>query len=324
MRTAIAAALMLAAAAVPAVAQPEAAPAMAESLTVSGGSSGGSARSMSNDWLIPARGYQLGTSLSYAMSDGGFGDRGLKFSDVAFLRLDGRVVVGGKAEIFGGIDLLPKQPTFTDDSVFEGAHVGARVKLKKWLAADVRVDEGSLMSGLGLYGSAQAGLFARRVMHESLVFQGSIGGSWSPMRFDAGNNAWFAEVATAGDVVLRLPEGWAAFWVGFGFAFPVAHHGDVPGVGAIDPQVRSDFRLGSVYSVVKSWDVYVEYTIIDRGDDAAPRTVLPILDGGFDQKQLTFGIARHFARTAKVDHSDDAYQLSRARREGRDAALAAR
>ncbi len=323
MRLALASVVLLAAAAVPARAQPESAPAMAESLTASGGS-GGSARSMANDWLMPARGYQLGTSLSYLMSDGGFGDRGLKFSDVAFLRLDGRVVLKGKAEVFGGIDLLPKQPTFTDDSVFEGAHLGARIKLKKWLAADVRVDEGALMNRVGLYGSAHAGLFARRVMHQSLVFQGSLGGAWSPMRFDAGNTAWFAEVQTAGDVVLRLPEGWAAFWVGFGFAFPVAHKGEVPGVGAIDPQVRSDFRIGSVYSVVKSWDVYVEYTIIDRGDDTAPRTVLPVLDGGFDQKQLTFGIARHFARTPKVDHTDDAYQLGRARREARDAALAAR
>ena len=30
--------------------------------------------------------------------------------------------------------------------------------------------------------------------------------------------------------------------------------------------------------------------VIDRGDLGAPATVLPILDGGFDQKQLTLGV----------------------------------
>jgi hypothetical protein len=308
--------------AAPAHAQHESAPAMAESVSVTG--SGGSARSMANDWLIPQRGYQLGAALTYVTSDAGFGDRGLKFSDVAFLRLDARVAVKGKVEIFGGLDLLPKQPTFTDEQIFEGAHVGARIPIKKWLAADVRLDEGSLMNGAGLYGGARAGLFARKILHDSLVFQGTLGGAWAPMRFDAGNNAWFAEVQASGDIVFRLPEGWAAFWVGFGFAFPVAHKGSIPDVGGLDPQVRSDLRVGTVYSVVKSWDVFVEYAIIDRGDASAPRTVLPVLDGGFDQRQLTIGIARHFARTAKVDHGDDAYQLSRARREARDAALAAR
>ena len=86
--------------------------------------------------------------------------------------------------------------------------------------------------------------------------------------------------------------------------------------------MRSDFRIGSVYSVVKSWDVYVEYAVIDRGDDTAPRTVLPILDGGFDQRQLTFGIARHFARDPRPErHDDGGYYLNQ--RDGDRAPVAA-
>ena len=33
--------------------------------------------------------------------------------------------------------------------------------------------------------------------------------------------------------------------------------------------------------------------MIDRGDLANPATRLPILDGGFDQKQIVFGVVRH-------------------------------
>jgi hypothetical protein len=93
--------------------------------------------------------------------------------------------------------------------------------------------------------------------------------------------------------------------VGFGFAFPLAHHGTIPNVGALDPHVRSDVRFGAVVSLVKQWDVYMEYAILDRGDFDAPRTMLPILDGGFDQQQLTFGIVRHFGQDKAPDVPDE-------------------
>ena len=35
-----------------------------------------------------------------------------------------------------------------------------------------------------------------------------------------------------------------------------------------------------------------ELSIIDRGDAARPATRLPVLDGGFDQIQLSVGISR--------------------------------
>src|SRR5215831_13327619 len=70
----------------------------------------GGARSMANDWIIPPRGWVLGSALSYETSRGGIGDHGLAFTDVAFLRLTARGVVKGRAEFYGGLDLLPKQP----------------------------------------------------------------------------------------------------------------------------------------------------------------------------------------------------------------------
>jgi hypothetical protein len=64
----------------------------------------------------------------------------------------------------------------------------------------------------------------------------------------------------------------------------------------IDPNTRLDVTLGSVYAVVKDWDVYVEGSIVDRGDAGMATTMLPILDGGFDQRQLTVGVVYRMER----------------------------
>ena len=280
-------------------AEPERAPVsedMGEDVVVSGG-----ARSMANDWIIPPRGWVLGSALSYETARGGIGDHGLAFTDVAFLRLTARGVVKGRAEFYGGLDLLPKQPSFTDEPVFEGAHAGVLVRLPHHLGLDARVDEGSLENRTGIYGGARVGLVGRRIVHEILAYEGEVAASYTPLRFDQGARAALTEVTANGSIVFRAPEGAAAAWIGFGFAFPVAHSGSLPGVGPLDPQVRSDVRVGAVVSLVKLWDVYAEYAFIDRGDYESPRTMLPILDGGFDAQQLTVGIVRHFGQ----DKDDD-------------------
>jgi hypothetical protein len=255
-------------------------------------------RSMANDWLIAPRGWELGSALAYETSRGGVGEHGLAFTDVVLLRLSARGVVGGRAEFYGGLDLLPKQPSFTDELIYQGAHAGVLVRLPRRLAFDLRVDEGALMARSGLYATARAGVVARRLIHEVVAYQGEVAAAWTPLRFDQAPTAWLAELTTSGSIVFRAPEGMAAAWVGFGFAFPLAHQGDLPGIGALDPHVRSDFRLGGVLSFIKTWDIYAEYAVLDRGDYGAPATMLPILDGGFDQQQLTIGIVKHYGQDA--------------------------
>jgi hypothetical protein len=50
-------------------------------------------------------------------------------------------------------------------------------------------------------------------------------------------------------------------------------------------------HLTGVLSLADDWDVWVRGAVIDRGEITARGSVLPILDGGFDQQQLTLGIA---------------------------------
>jgi hypothetical protein len=79
---------------------------------------------------------------------------------------------------------------------------------------------------------------------------------------------------------------------------------------SVDPQPRLDFRVGTVLSLVKNWDVFAEFAIVDRGDMEDPATRLPIMDGGFDQQQVIFGVTRHIESKRRGRSDDDfAYDL---------------
>jgi hypothetical protein len=57
--------------------------------------------------------------------------------------------------------------------------------------------------------------------------------------------------------------------------------------------------------------------VIDRGDRTTPGTQLPILDGGFDQKQIIFGITRHIDRGTSRRGDGDNFDDSEDARLGR-------
>ena len=255
----------------------------------------GSARSSAGDWILMDRGYELGADLSYLTSDGSPGGSAIAFTDVVLLRLHGRLALGGKAELYAGVDLLPKQPSFTDEVVWQGAGAGLRLHLVDWLAGEVRLGAGPIMSRDGTWGSVALGLTARSVVDETLAFQGLLAASYTPFAFDDDRGSfWLAELESRGDIQLHAPHGVAGVWFGFSFAFPIAHQGAYPMLGSFEPHTRAGFHLGGVYALVRHWDVYAEIAAIDRGDLVDPRTIVPVLDGGFDQRQLMFGVTRRF------------------------------
>jgi hypothetical protein len=63
--------------------------------------------------------------------------------------------------------------------------------------------------------------------------------------------------------------------------------------------------MGTVLSLVKDWDIYADFAVIDRGDINNPATRLPILDGGFDQRQIIFGVTRHITASHHQSYDDD-------------------
>jgi hypothetical protein len=89
-------------------------------------------------------------------------------------------------------------------------------------------------------------------------------------------------------------QGEAALWLGTQFRFPFVKAATSTAEFALDPQTRVNFRVGGVLAYIEDWDFYAEFVVNDRGELDAPATLLPILDGGFDQTFLVLGLTRRF------------------------------
>jgi hypothetical protein len=50
--------------------------------------------------------------------------------------------------------------------------------------------------------------------------------------------------------------------------------------------------------------LFVDFAVIDRGELSDPSTRLPILDGGFDQRQVIFGVTRHIEGKPRPTYDD--------------------
>lgn len=276
----------------PAVAQRHDAPSAASSESYR---DSGSARSKSDEWMIPpGKTGTLGLEFAFMTARGPLsfvlGAPELLFTDVVFLRMQGRYSLGGVAELIVDTSLLPKQPSYTDELVFQNAGLGFRVGITKWLAAILRLDGGSTLFQSGIWGTGALGLQGRFPIEDYVQFDLSLSGAGTAMFIDEEAPRFF-EIGAGGQVVFFAP-GIAAGWIGTDFHFPLAAEGTSS--WPIDPRVRVGFNVGAVLSSIDKWDLYAKYSYIDRGDLIDPDTTLPILDGGFDQQMLTFGIVRRF------------------------------
>lgn len=256
----------------------------------------GSARSRYERQLVRAAGWELGASLNFLTSDDGLG--GLAFTDLVLLRAHGLISLGGHTELFGGVDLLPKQPSDSSESVFQGALAGIRVRLGDRYAVWARGQGGPQLGGNGHWAEGDiVAQYKRALAADVLYWESGLGGTFTTLLGGAVGDdpTWLAEVACATGVALREPTGHFGTWLSFGFHFPVAQQSVA---GVLDPQTRVNLALGVLVGISKTVDLFIEWSILDRGDGDAPATRLPILGGGFDQRQFVFGFMRRFDKPA--------------------------
>lgn len=265
----------------------------------------GSTRGKARDWMImPPGTATIGGSLSFLTADAGVGE-GLQFTDVVLTSLGARLAFQERFEIAGGVTLLPKQPSFTEELIFQNASLGARVGFGKRYAAHASVSGGVLLDDRGMWSGAALGLQARKSLHRTLLVEGTFGGAGTGLFEDQRDRpSWLTEVVAGGELIFRDPFGTTAGWIGTEFRFPVAHDAMMSDLGEMpyDPQTRVNVHLGVTLSYIESWDIYARYVVIDRGDSIDPRTTLPILEGGFDQQQLMIGLTHVFHPEKNADH----------------------
>jgi hypothetical protein len=202
-----------------------------------------------------------------------------------------------------------KQPSNTDEKPWQSVGFSLKSPLGRHIALSVSGGGGHLLNHAGKWTHEGLTLeFKKPIDPKFLAFD--IQAGVSGLGLDAPNttsSAFLTEVAVSTTALFHEPSGHWGAWLGIGYAVPVQASGRDPTTEMkIDPQPRLNFHAGTVLSLVPKWDLFVDLGVIDRGDLADSTTRLPILDGGFDQTQIIFGITRHI-EVKPSGH--DAYQL---------------
>jgi hypothetical protein len=247
-------------------------------------------------------GWELGASLDFLTRDGDGEAPALKFTDVALFRVHGLLALRKRVELFGGLDLLAKQPSTTDDQLWQSALLGARLQGKGALSGYLRAQLGPGLSRDGAWLTAEAAAQARiSLTKDTLYWESTVGATYTQLFPSAAEKKpfWLTELLAKTGVAVRDNRGIFATWLTFGFHFPVVARPlvsdpDPVTLRALDPQTRVDVSVGMLVGVNRGLDLFIEASILDRGDLSDPRTTLPILSGGFDQRRLVFGFNRRF------------------------------
>ena len=261
-------------------------------------------RSYASDWLVAPPGWNLGGEMRFITADHALSGERINMTDMAILRLRTRWTATRRIELSGTVDFLAKQLDTTDEPIPQGGSLAAKIATSRTVAIGTSVSGGPILGGGGYWGSAGTGAVHRSHIERFIAFQVGGGAVATTVEQDQMERRWQADAILSSELVFHTPRGEWAMWGGVEMAFPVVH------ADTIDPSSRLDVTLGTVFAAVRDWDLYAEFTIRDRGNTTMPETVLPIADGGFDQRQLVVGITRRFtpARGATrwaLSQSDD-------------------
>jgi hypothetical protein len=268
--------------------------ATAEVITVTG-----SPRGVAEDFLVLPDGADLGGRLRLITADDGLGAGRIKLTDLALVDVNAQWGFARGFELDGALSVLAKHPAGTDEHVFQGGSLAVRRDLFTRTALAVSGSAGPL-AGLSGYELGAAVFVAHKHrLNQYIAFALAGGASSTFVRPTmADDKPYLFEGAGHAAVNVAFDRMWGG-WMGAGYALPALHRGHDPVSGmALDPQPRLDLNIGTAVQLADKWDLSIELSIVDRGDGANPATRLPILDGGFDQIQLTVGISR------RVDLSD--------------------
>lgn len=245
-------------------------------------------RSYASDWLVAPPGWNIGGEMVFITADSALSGEPIDMTDMALLRLRTRWTATKRIELSGTVDFLAKQLDTTDETIPQGGSLAAKIATSRTVALGTSVSGGPILGGGGWWGSAGTGAMHRSHIERFIAFQVGGGALATAVEQDRMPRRWQADAVMSSELVFHTPRGEWAMWGGVEMAFPVVHD------ESIKPHSRLDLTIGTVYAAVRDWDLYAELTWKDRGNTMMPETVLPIVDGGFDQRQIVVGITRRF------------------------------
>jgi hypothetical protein len=264
-----------------------------QSVRVTGGLSS-SARGVAEDYLVLPQGAELTGDLKLITSGPSLGGQPLSLGDLALFELGGRYALARRVEISGTVDFLPKQPTYTDEKAWQSAGVGARFAITHNVALGIGGATGHLLDHDGEWLRQNAVLEWKHPLNEYVAFDLQGDADAIQLAAPSAQGAQLTELGIAASTFFSVERVWGT-WIGAAYSVPIEHGGIDPTTAmAIDPKPRLDLHIGTVWAVVPEWDLFIDAAIITRGNMQNPATELPILDGGFDQRQVMIGVTRHF------------------------------
>lgn len=283
---------------------PEAADMASESIAVIG-----SHRGVAQDYIVMPRGGELSASMRFLTADSMLGADKIKFTDLALFELSGRYSVFSKLELAASVELLPKQPSDSDEKPWQSVGFAVKSPLGRYVALSLGGGGGHLMSHGGMWTRESLMLEWKKPIHDKFLafdVQGGINGLGLSAPKSTDSTAFLTEFAVSTTALFHEPHGHWGGWLGLSYAVPIQASGTDPTTEvAIDPQPRLNFHMGTVLSLVPKWDLFVDFAVLDRGDSTNPATQLPILDGGFDQRQIVFGVTRHVSSGGSARQNED-------------------
>jgi hypothetical protein len=255
---------------------------------------------------------QLGAGFAFQTSRAGLEGSPVYFTDVAMLRPYLRISVHDDVEIAAEADILAKQ-TQGENSVVQSGSMSMIYGIASHYALYASGSSGKLYNRRGNLLSGSAGLMARKKIEDFLLFEGDFSGGVTELSSESlGHRAKvdIADVSVGGKIVGMTPGNFkygAGGWIGARFSFPVSQRGDLDTMSmsssaSMDVKPSLDVTLGGVVRM-REWDLWMSYSILDRGDASAPETTLPILNGGFDQNQTTIGVTRRFGHATDKNYA---------------------
>jgi hypothetical protein len=259
---------------------------------------------LTDEFLLPSGELEAGGEVVFVTSDERGAQRGLDLTDVGLLRLRARRSIGEWVELFVGTELLVKQPEAWDEPIWQSVLGGLLVPFGHRLAMSLQGAGGELFQEQGLWWQVQSSLLAKPVIDRWARFE--LGFGHSILKFDIDRDPrpfWLEELVAHAETQLGEQE--FAAWLGIDYSLPLASGPDASSrteTRFLDPNVGLGLHIGGVISPRKSsWDLFVVYSVVDRGDLERPSTTLPILDGGFDQRQLAIGVQHRFGTKRSSD-----------------------
>ena len=229
-----------------------------------------------------------------------------RLGDYMRLSLDGRLALGEHFELAAGVALPPKRSEVTDVPTIVGGFLLGRLALGPRSSLFAQGFAERLLPLLaprddGAWAVGAIGLDAREYVDRErrwLAFAGTLGASAGrALGAGAGAVPWLLEGQVGGDVHVTAMDDDGNDGVGLAggivFAYPVASGGRafwMAGAPALRPQIRADLQVSTYATLSTGWDITLKALWLERGDADVPETILPVLSGGYDQRQLILGV----------------------------------